>query len=310
MKTCKFYGITIALLAAGAAISVFGFGGAEGAILKIRVFKTLGAALCGGALAAAGVLLQNLLKNPLADPYILGTSAGSTLGIVIAGMLGFAYFGAVYYLFIVGGAFFASLLVCLLAYGGGRGSAVKVILAGIAVNIFLSSLVMLAMFLYRQAYFSALSFMFGTISERPPFVFAASGALIASGFALALPLARACDILSLGELRAQTLGADIKKLRYGILLAVALLVGGAVGLCGAIGFVGFIVPHVARLLRGPKVKSLLFAAFLLGAAFLVDMEVLNRLLFYPRQMPVGLLCALSGAPFFIWVLLRDKGEYF
>ncbi|MDR1123114.1 MAG: iron ABC transporter permease [Elusimicrobiota bacterium] len=310
MKVCKFYGITIALLAAGAAVSILGFGGAEGAILKMRVFKTLSAALCGGALAAAGVLLQNLLKNPLADPYILGTSSGSTLGIVIAGMLGFTYFGAGYYLFIVGGAFFASLIVCLLAYGRGRGSAVKVILAGIAVNIFLSAIVMLAMFLYRQAYFSTLSFMLGTVSERPHFVLAASGALIAAGFALALPLARACDILSLGELRAQTLGADIKKLRYGILLAVALLVGGAVGLCGAIGFVGFIVPHIARLLTGPKVRGLLFASFLLGAAFLVDMEVLNRLLFYPRQMPVGVLCALSGAPFFIWVLMRDKGEYF
>ena len=310
MKVYKYYIIVTLLLIAGFALSALGFSGGDAAILKIRIFKTLGALLCGGALGAAGVLLQNLLKNPLADPYILGTSAGGTLGIVIAGMLGFSYFGAGYYFFIVGGAFAASLFVCFLAYGRGRNPAVKVILAGIAVNIFLSALVMLAMFLHKQAYFSVLSFMLGTVSERPLFVLLTSAALIFTGFILALLLARASDILSLGEAQAQVLGADIKKQRYGILAAVALLVGGAVGLCGAIGFVGFMVPHIARLLTGPKVKNLLFASAVLGAAFLVNMELINRFLFYPRQLPVGILCALAGAPFFVWVLLKNKGEYF
>lgn len=310
MRIYKSCAIFFLLLILGAMLSVFGFGGADGIVLKIRIFKTLGAALCGGALAAAGVLLQNLLRNPLADPYILGTSSGGTLGIVIAGLLGLSYFGAGYYIFIVGGAFAASLLVCILAYSRGKSSAVKVILAGIAVNIFLSSIVMLVLFLYKQSYFSILGFMLGNITERPPFVLLTSAILIAAGFIMAVLLGRATDILSLGEAQAQTLGADIKTLRYLILLAVALLVGGAVGLCGAIGFVGFVVPHITRLLIGPKVKGLVIASALLGAAFLVNMELLNRFLFYPRQIPVGILCAMVGAPFFVWVLLKNKGEYF
>lgn len=298
------------LLTAGILISLFGFGGASGIILEIRLSKVLNALLCGAALGTAGVMLQNLLRNPLADPYILGASSGGTLGIVIAEIAGLAYFSLGFYAFIIAGAFFASLLVCALAYDKGRSSSVKVILAGIAVNIFLSSLVMLALFIYRQPYLSVLSFMLGAIGERPVFVLIASAVLIIAGFIFALTLARSADILAFGEHHAQTLGSDIKKLRYGVLFCAALLVGGSISLCGAIGFVGFIIPHISRLFVGPKVKNLITASALCGAAFLVNMEVINRFIFYPRQVPIGILCALAGAPFFIWVLLKNKGEYF
>jgi len=310
MKSVKFCLAAAILLIAAALISIYGFGGAQGIIFKLRLARVLCALLCGGALAAAGVLLQNLLKNPLADPYILGTSAGSTLGAALAVLLGIGYYSFGFYVLIVGGAFLSAVLVCSLAYGGGQGSAVKVILAGIAVNIFLSALVMLFLFLNKQAYFSVLGFMLGSITDRPFFVIAVSAGLIAAGLILAVLLARQTDILALGEQSAQVLGADVRKLRYAVLLAAALLVGGAVGLAGAIGFVGFIIPHIARLLTGPRVKPLLFSAALAGAAFLTGMEALNRFLFYPQQIPVGILCALAGAPFFIWILLKNKGDYF
>jgi iron complex transport system permease protein len=310
MKNLKFYIIAFLLLAGGILIYLFCFGEVDKIIFQIRLGKILNASLVGAALGAAGVMLQNLLRNPLADPYILGTSAGGTLGIVAAGICGLAYFGFGFYIFIIAGAFFASLLVCALAYDKGRSSSVKVILAGVAVNIFLSSLVMLAFFIHKQPYLSILSFMLGTIGERPFFVLISSFILIASGFIFALALSRSADILAFGEDHAQTLGADIKKLRYGVLMCVALLVSGSISLCGAIGFVGFIIPHIARLFVGPKVKNLILASALAGAAFLVNMEVINRFLFYPRQVPIGILCALAGAPFFIWVLLKNRGEYF
>jgi iron complex transport system permease protein len=165
-------------------------------------------------------------------------------------------------------------------------------------------------FLLKKPALLLVSFMLGAVTERPLFSVLMSSGLILVGFILALLLSRQADILSLGEEQAEVLGANIKKLRYAVLFCVALLVGGGIGLCGAIGFVGFIVPHIARIIMGPKVRGLLFASALLGAAFLVNMEVINRLVFHPRQVPVGILCAALGAPFFLWVLLRSKGEYF
>jgi iron complex transport system permease protein len=310
MKPASFYLFACGFLAAGVLLSLFAFPAANAAIFALRISKILNAAICGAALSAAGVLLQNLLKNPLADPYILGTSAGGTLGLFAAGLLGLSYFSFGFYFFIVAGSFLSVFLVCVLALGGGRASPVTVILAGVAVNILLSAVILLLLFAARQPYLSSISFMFGTVSERPGFVLLISAFLACAGFALAFLLSRGADTLALGSLQADALGTDVKKLKYLILFAVSLLVSGAVGLSGAIGFVGFMIPHTARLLTGPKVKTLLPAAAVLGAAFLVDMEFLNRLLFYPRQMPAGVLCALTGAPFFIWILLKNKGEYF
>ncbi|MDR0953042.1 MAG: iron ABC transporter permease, partial [Elusimicrobiota bacterium] len=143
MKQFDFYLIVGLLLICGLSIYIFGFGAEDSTLLQLRISKILCAVLCGGALASAGVMLQNLLKNPLADPYILGTSSGGALGIMAAVLLGYSSITLPFYFFVVGGAFLAILTVCSLGGLSGKSSAVKVILAGVAVNIFLSSVIML-----------------------------------------------------------------------------------------------------------------------------------------------------------------------
>ncbi|MEE8470859.1 MAG: iron chelate uptake ABC transporter family permease subunit [Dehalococcoidia bacterium] len=287
----------------------------ETIIFQIRVIRVVAGALVGAALATAGVLFQGLLRNPMADPYIIGTSAGAALGATLAMMLplgiAFAGFGLVPV-----GAFCGALVTVLLVYNlarvGGRTPVVSMLLAGFVVSSMLvavmSFLIIVSDVLQLRLH-SVFSFLMGSISVQDWSQIAVFAPLILGGIALAMFYAFHLNAFSLGEEGAAYLGINVEREKVLILALGSLLTACAVSLSGLIGFVGLVVPHAVRLVLGPDHRLLLPAAALAGAAFLVIADTLARTLLAPTEIPVGVLTAFIGAPFFIFLLRRTRREY-
>lgn len=279
-------------------------------IWEIRFPRVLLGGLVGGGLAVVGATMQALVRNPLADPYLLGVSSGASLGAVAVILFGLSWFGA-FSLSIAAflGALLAFGAVYVLAQHGGRLTTGRLILAGVAVSYVFAAL---TNFLIYNAddgeeVKSVIFWMLGGLGgARWDYLGLPALALLFGTFYLVVQ-ARSLNALSVGEETAATLGVDTSRFRQQIFALTSLLTGTLVAVSGGIGFVGLMLPHILRLLVGADHRRLLPVAALSGAIFLIWVDVLARVSVAPQELPIGIITALLGAPFFIW-LMRRSGD--
>jgi iron complex transport system permease protein len=282
-------------------------------VFGVRLPRVLLGALVGAALASAGTLFQALLRNPLADPFVLGVSGGAAVGGIAALSLG-ASFGLGYG-WVPPAAFAGALLTtaALQAVAGvaGRVSPTHLLLTGVVFNAFASAaIVFLASLAGLQEGARIFLWLIGSLSATRPELLGAVALCLGAGLAFALPTARRLDLLALGEESAQQLGVDVARLQRVLLLATSLMVGAAVSVAGLVGFVGLIIPHLLRLVLGPDHRLLLPTSALAGASFLVLCDTAARALFGGRELPVGAITALAGGPLFLLLLRRQQQRAF
>jgi iron complex transport system permease protein len=308
-------GVTALAFVASVLVGPAGFGlpqGSEAASMilwEIRLPRAILGALIGGALGLSGAVLQGYLRNPLAEPGLLGISGGAALGAVIAIHTGAA--GAFALALPVGGllgASIAALTVMLLA--GERSGPLTLILAGVAISSLAGALTTLALNLSRNPFASIemLFWLLGSLTDRSLVHVWLAAPLILAGAALLLTTGRALDALTLGEEAAQNLGVNLVSLRNRIVAGTALSVGAATAVAGTIGFVGLVVPHLLRPLVGHEPRRLLPASALGGAALILAADVSLRLFAPLSEVRLGVVTALIGAPFFLWLIIETRQE--
>jgi len=287
----------------------------ETIIMQVRLPRVIGAALVGAALATAGVLFQGLLRNPMADPYIIGTSAGAALGATVAMLLplsmAFLGFGMVPVL-AFGGALATVFVVYYLARVGGKTPVVSMLLAGFVVSAMLTALMFLIITMSDKLYpkvHSVYAFLMGGISVSGWGQIAVIAPIIVVGIVLTRLWAFRLNAFALGEEGAAHVGIDVERTKATFLALGSVLTAAAVSISGLIGFVGLVIPHALRLVLGPDHRVLIPSAALAGAAFLVIADMLARTLPSSGEMPVGIITALIGAPVFIYLLRRGGKEY-
>jgi iron complex transport system permease protein len=275
-------------------------------VFLVRLPRVLGAALIGAALAVAGTVMQGMLRNPMADPGIIGVSSGAGFGAVLAIALGLSAQGAwVMPVFASAGSCLAAGIIFLLTMRGGRMAVFTLILAGIAVSTFFGAGTSLVLsFASRD---SIAQFVFWSMGNLTNLRWESLGLVvlpIGAGLVLMLGFARDLNVLLLGEEEAQSLGLNVGRRRVLLLVLVSVTTASAVCVSGPIGFVGLMVPHMLRLAIGPDHRLLLPAAALGGAAFLVACDLLARTALGAQEINVGIVTALLGAPYFLFLLLR------
>lgn len=287
----------------------------ETIILQVRLPRVMGGALVGAALATAGVLFQGLLRNPMADPYIIGTSAGAALGATVAMLLplsmAFLGFGMVP-LLAFAGALATVFLVYSLARVGGKTPVVSMLLAGFVVSAMLTALMFLIITMSEKLYpkvHSVYVYLMGGISVAGWGQIAVIAPIIVVGIVLARLWAFRLNAFALGEEGAAHVGIDVERNKVLFLALGSVLTAAAVSISGLIGFVGLVIPHALRLLLGSDHRILIPCSALAGAAFLVIADMLARTLPSSGEMPVGIITALIGAPVFIYLLRRGGKEY-
>ena len=287
----------------------------ETIVFQIRLPRVIGAALIGAALATAGALFQGLLRNPLADPYIIGTSAGAALGATIAMTLpinlAFLGFGLVPLAAFVG-ALSAVIVVYNLARVGSRTPIVSMLLAGFVVSALLAAIISFLMAISDRvnlSLHSVYSFLMGHVSVVGWEQIAVVAPLVIGGIIGGRFFAYHLNAFSLGEEGAAYLGIDVERDKVLILALGSLLTAAAVSIGGLIGFVGLVMPHAVRLSLGPDHRLLLPASALAGALFVVVADLLARVVLAPTEIPVGIITAIVGAPFFLYLLRRSRREY-
>lgn len=299
--------------AARAILAGFGLGGAEAVselhraiVFELRLPRVVTAACVGAGLALCGAVMQGITRNPLADPYLLGLSSGAAVGAVAAILAGMA-------LLLPLGAFLGALAALGLTLGlaGALGAITptRVILAGIAVSAFASAVTSLLIFWSSagDSYREILSWLMGSLAGagwREAGIAAAALALVGGPVLL---VGRALDAFTFGDRAAATLGVPVARTRWVLLLASALLTGFLVSVSGAIGFVGLVVPNALRLVVGARHRDLLPLSALAGAVVLIAADTAARSMFVPRELPVGIVTAMIGAPAFLAILLRHRG---
>jgi len=278
---------------------------------QIRVPRVLLSGLVGASLGLSGAALQGLFRNPLADPGLIGVSAGAALGAALIIVLGSQFaVGATLGAFLlpvaaISGAALVILLLYIMTRGFGYQGVTYMLLVGIAVNALASVGIGVLTYISDDAELRSLTFWsmgsFGGVTW-PLLV----PALLAITVALLMmaPAARALDLLQLGEVEASRLGVDIVRLRYRVIFSAAAAVGASVSLSGMIGFVGLIVPHLVRLIGGVNHRYLLPGSALAGAGLLISADLLARTLIQPAELPVGLITSAVGSPFFLWLIFR------
>lgn len=272
-------------------------------IMNIRLPRTIVAGLVGVNLALSGAILQAVMKNPLADPHIIGISAGAgIMGIFI--MLLFPDLSWLITPAAFAGAMGAAILIYILAWKNGI-QPIRIILAGVAVSAFLGAGISALMIIYSDRVHSALMWMVGGLSARSwPQVMLIWPYTLA-GIIFTLLAARHLNILQLGDELAKGLGLRVERTRLILTAAAALLAASAVSVVGLLGFVGLIVPHAARLMIGSDYRYLLPATIFLGAATVMLSDTFARVAFAPVELPVGIIMAAIGAPFFLFLLRRE-----
>ena len=277
-------------------------------VWELRLPRVVLAGLVGLALGAAGAAYQGLFRNPLADPYVIGASTGSALGatlvIVAAGQEGALGFGAVPLGGFLG-AMGAALLVYLSTAWWGPAPIVSLLLAGSAVSSCLGAMVWLLMVLHDEELARIVSWLMGSLAGRGWAAVKGGGAYMTFGFLGLWALARPLDALSLGEQPARALGMPLKRFSGLVVAAASLATAAAVAVAGVIGFVGLIAPHMARAFVGARHRYLIPASGLVGGILLVLADDLARTVAAPIEMPVGVLTAILGGPFFLVVLRRS-----
>ena len=278
-------------------------------ILKLRFFRIILAIVVGAGLSLSGVILQGVLRNPLAEPYVLGVSSGSALGAVV-GLLFFS--GSItpcVIAFIVGAL--TIFLVFNLAKMDGRLSPENMIISGILVNALFSSLLM---FFIANSYgakvHSIIWWLLGNLQVYKGGQVLIVGSVVTLGFLATMFLSKELNALSLGEEEAIHLGIDVEKAKKILLLVSALIASIVVSMCGIIGFVGLMVPHISRRLVGSDHKKLVLCSVFIGAVFLLLCDLIARTAMAPKEIPIGVVTAFIGVPFFIYILRKSRKAYF
>lgn len=274
---------------------------------EIRLPRALLGLMIGATLGLCGAALQGYLRNPLAEPGLIGVSASASLGAVIAIYSGFsALFPLGLPLAALAGALAAVIVVQALA--GGRGGALTIILAGVAVSSFAGAMTSLALNLSSNPY-AALEIVFwmlGSLADRSMIhVWLAAPFMLAGWIMLGL-LGRSLDALTLGSDAAQSMGVELRRVQLMAVLGTAASVGAATAVAGAIGFVGLVVPHILRPLVGARPSRLLAASALGGASMLLAADILVRVIAPGKDLKLGVLTAIVGAPFFLWLVWRTR----
>jgi len=295
--------------------ALFGQGASEETatiLFQVRLPRILLAALTGAALACSGSAFQAVLRNPLADPYILGISGGAALGAILSTLAGSDHPGSAWVArpaAAFAGACLTVLTILALSRSRGVAASTPMLLIGWIFNSFFLALIL---FLETAVDFSrvrgAIFWLVGTLSPEPYPVLAGLAATVGIGSGFLWLLARDFDLICAGEETARHMGCNVERTRTLAILAASLLTAAVVSFSGLIGFVGLIVPHAARFLFGPDHRLLLPASALLGSAGLVLADTLSRTLLAPTEVPVGVLTVLAGGPAFILLYRRHRGE--
>ena len=272
-------------------------------VIDLRLPRTLLALLVGAALGLSGAVLQGLTRNPLAEPGLLGVSTGAALGAVLA-----IYFGAAAAFGLAGPllGLVGALLACGLTFALGQGGTIALILAGAAVSSLTAAGIALALNFAPSPYaaYEIMNWLLGSLADKSwpqlwlllPFVIVGGGLLLTTG--------RALDALSLGEAQAQSLGINLNRLRLVIVMGVALAVGAATAVTGAIGFIGLVAPHLARPFVGHQPSRILAPAALGGALLLLCADIAARVIQVGPELKLGVFTSLVGTPFFFWLVVR------
>ena len=280
-------------------------------LLVARLPRVLAGALVGAALAAAGVVFQALLRNPLATPFTLGVSAGASLGAMVVIIFGGAVSVGILSpvpLASLAGAFAASAVVYLLATSPGRAiSTTVLLLAGVTLNAFISALILFVQYLADFAdVYRAARWLMGDLDVGGFDPIVAALPLLAAAAIGMVFLPSSLNLLSISADTASARGVDVARVQRGAFITGSLATSAAVAVGGPIGFIGIIVPHLVRLMVGSDHRVLLPASALFGAAFLVGCDLLARTVIAPVEIPVGVVTALLGGPFFLWLLVRKS----
>lgn len=280
------------------------------AVWQFRLPRTLLAALAGAGLALAGALMQVTVRNPLAEPYILGVSSGASVGAVLVIVFGSAALGG---LSLNVAAFLGALAACIavavLARKDGTLSPTRMILAGVALGALLSAVTSyLTISTDAQNVVSVLFFLLGSVSAATMHSLIGPTIALAVSCLVAAFLARSLNVLMTGDESATSLGVNAARLRGTLLVIASLLTGAVVSVAGGIGFVGLVVPHIARIAVGADHRRMLPVTVLGGAVFLMLADLLARTVAQPTEIPLGILTAFVGAPFFLWLMRRGGSD--
>lgn len=286
------------------------FGGSEDNVLntiiwRLRLPRVIMAALVGATLSVGGLVFQALLRNPLAEPYILGISGGAAIGAILGILLGLSRFPGVSLT-----AFTGSILTLLLILGISSGQSIlkknSVLLSGVMVNAFCSAVIMFLVSLTRDAKLHNIIFwLMGDLSLGTMEQTGMLALLLFPCFLLIFWLSNTMNLLLMGREMAQTMGINIKAVTLILLITTSFMVSATVSQCGLIGFVGLVIPHLFRLLLGPDHRILVPACILGGGAYMVICDILARILPQQGEMPAGVITAMIGAPLFIYLLKRS-----
>lgn len=279
----------------------------DGIVWELRLPRTLLAAVCGAGLALCGAIMQSLLRNPLADPFVLGISSGASTGAVLVAVLGI---GSGMYSLSTGaffGAVVSFVLVMLLAAGAGGGTD-RVVLAGVAGTQLFSALTSFIVISSADAEQTrgVLFWLLGSLGGADWGDVVMCGTVCAIGIVVCLLYSSALDAFTFGNDAAASLGVSVKWIRILLLVVTALITATLVSAAGAIGFVGLVLPHAARFLVGSRHRRLLPTTVLVGAIFMVWVDAIARTVFEPQEIPVGVVTALIGVPAFALILFRMR----
>lgn len=296
--------VTIEWYQIWAALTGHQTGTVQDVILQLRLPRAATAFITGAMLALAGALMQVLLRNPLADPYILGISGGAAVGALGAMLLGIGSVWVSGFSFV--GAMFSVALVFGLAKGNGSWTSHRILLTGVVIAAGWGAVISFLLAISPDQNLRGMLFwLMGDLSySQSPIK---EGVFLIIALLICLPLARSLNLLARGELQAAALGIAVKPLRLIIYLLASLLTATAVMLAGSVGFIGLIVPHMLRLLAGSDHRLLLPASVLLGGCLLLLADTLARTVLAPVQLPVGVLTAIIGVPVFLYLLRRNSG---
>jgi iron complex transport system permease protein len=276
-------------------------------LFSVRLPRIIFAGIVGASLSLGGVIFQAILRNPLADPYVLGISGGSALGAIIGILLGASsfYLGVPLLAFV--GALATVFLVFIVA-GGTRGPLLdnSLLLSGVVVNAFFSAAILFFLSIVNSMELRSITFwLMGDLSRASMKEIYVAALCLIVGFVLLYAQARKLNIIVQGEETAMHLGVNVERTKQWLLVVTSLIISVAVSLAGIIGFVGIMVPHLMRLVFGSDHRLLLPVSALFGASFLIVADTIARVVFAPAELPVGVITALCGAPYFIFLLKRN-----
>ncbi len=279
----------------------------ESVIWDYRLSRSLVAAFCGAGLALSGAILQSLLRNPLAEPYVLGISAGASTGAVCVMLLGLGAGAVSLSVGAFGGALVAFAFVVLLT-SGPRGGAERTILAGVAASQLFNALTsyIVSTSANAEQARSVMFWLLGSFAGVRWSDVSLAAVVVLAGLAICIRYARSLDAFTFGEDAARSLGVPVRRVRLVLFAVTALMTATMVSMVGSIGFVGLVIPHAARFIVGPSHMRLLPACVVVGAIFMVLADIVSRIILPQQVLPIGVVTALVGVPFFAVILYRGK----